>query len=837
MNISENNQPKKLNLDISLLNKNIIGEHSKVIYCNDDEKPKIRLINAYVNLKDNQYKNINLDGFEEENDAINDLLKKSILNIIDVNTFNFKQFFDKYLKHLKLNEKNKKESKKKLDEEEEKEKQKKDVKNDDKEESKKEKKEESDDEDKKENKEDDENDDKEESKNEKKEESDDEEKIEIKEDDENDDKEESKNEKKEESDDEEKIEIKEDDENEKKEEKIEEIEKQQKNDKKLVKKEEDLPIIEIRPAFNKYNKDKLDELTYIIDIYGEGLKQFLKKIYEEKQNNIISSIFSSVIHIKRINLDNINQGEFMKQLNSNNIYKNINQKSVNKKEKYVEKKDIIKRSIYNEERTKNIKYMLEDMCVLGNKIKNEIIQEKQNNCEKYISIEEATKNNKNIDEIFCLGLLAKNLENCGIITAIEKNPEQNDETIKQENIVLQFILNGLAEKKKYDFHFDFGEEKNNELLNNKEEQEKFHTKLKKKLSLGYNIPEEEIIITNPQKGSYQVDVIFMTEEFNTNIDADELKKKFKDDKEFKEISYLNQIHKSLIMEGCKLSTNMLDPRGNKKNGWSTGQKRGGFDYYPPLKGWKGFGVRVIDKYDNGNNDWIQNNGNSNEWAIAYHGTGVKMGSSFTLEKATNSILSGGFKAGWGQAYAGDNDARHPGKKVGIGVYCSPNPYVMESYARCAQSSTNINGIHYMMGFMMRVKPERIRYSDSQKDYWVLNGSTDEMRPYRIMVKAQGVEDDNGFLTYVDAMNRRNNVGNIYYYNIKGNDSGTVWGDHIYTDDSNIAKAAVLEGLCKIGEEKIVGIKIIEPKSSYNSICKNGISSSSWGYWEGSYIFV
>ena len=103
MNISENNQPKKLNLDISLLNKNIIGEHSKVIYCNDDEKPKIRLINAYVNLKDNQYKNINLDGFEEENDAINDLLKKSILNIIDVNTFNFKQFFDKYLKHLKLN--------------------------------------------------------------------------------------------------------------------------------------------------------------------------------------------------------------------------------------------------------------------------------------------------------------------------------------------------------------------------------------------------------------------------------------------------------------------------------------------------------------------------------------------------------------------------------------------------------------------------------------------------------------------------------------------------------------------------------------------------------------
>ena len=279
---------------------------------------------------------------------------------------------------------------------------------------------------------------------------------------------------------------------------------------------EELPIIEIRPAYNKNNKDKLDELTYIIDIYGEGLKQFLKKIYEEKQNNNISSIFSSVIHIKRLNLDNINQGEFMKELNSNNIDKNIKQNSENKEEKYVEtaeKKDIIKRIIYSEERTKNIKYMLEDMCALGNKIKNEIIKEKQNNPNNFVSIEEAI----HINELFCLGLLAKNLENCGIITAIEKNPKQNEETIFQENIVLQFILNGLAEKKKYDFHFDFGEERNNELLNNKEEQEKFHTKLKKKLSLGYNILEEEIIITNPQKGSYQVDVIFMTEEFNIQI--------------------------------------------------------------------------------------------------------------------------------------------------------------------------------------------------------------------------------------------------------------------------------------------------------------------------------
>jgi len=41
---------------------------------------------------------------------------------------------------------------------------------------------------------------------------------------------------------------------------------------------------------------------------------------------------------------------------------------------------------------------------------------------------------------------------------------------------------------------------------------------------------------------------------------------------------------------------------------------------------------------------------------------------------------------------------------------------------------------FIMGFIMRVKPNRIRYSKRKKEYWVLNGTIDEMRPYRIMIK-------------------------------------------------------------------------------------------------------
>ena len=100
----------------------------------------------------------------------------------------------------------------------------------------------------------------------------------------------------------------------------------------------------------------------------------------------------------------------------------------------------------------------------------------------------------------------------------------------------------------------------------------------------------------------------------------------------------------------------------------------------------------------------------------------------------------------------------------------------------------------------------------------------------------GGPENSEYSTNINCMNKRGNNGRCYYYLIKGSDEGTVWGDHIYTDDSNIAKAAVLEGKCKIGEEKEIRIKIIESKSSYSSCNRNGVSSIPYGYWDGSYIF-
>ena len=101
----------------------------------------------------------------------------------------------------------------------------------------------------------------------------------------------------------------------------------------------------------------------------------------------------------------------------------------------------------------------------------------------------------------------------------------------------------------------------------------------------------------------------------------------------------------------------------------------------------------------------------------------------------------------------------------------------------------------------------------------------------------GGPENSDYSTNIHAVNKRENIGRKYCYKIKGSSEGTVWGDNIYTDDSNIAKAAVLEGKCQLGQEKIVGIKMIEGKSSYSSASRYGVSSLSYGSWPASYIFT
>ena len=204
----------------------------------------------------------------------------------------------------------------------------------------------------------------------------------------------------------------------------------------------------------------------------------------------------------------------------------------------------------------------------------------------------------------------------------------------------------------------------------------------------------------------------------------------------KDNKFQNNIYKNLYSEleeslkiNQKINSYNLFPKVNKIN-WGKGGKRGGFEYKPPY-GWIGIGLNVMNKYDNKNSDWLGNDGNKNEWAVAYWGIGGE---------TIKYIAKGKFLAGRMKIYKDYDDIFHPGMKVGSGVIFFQNPKRLDELAQLNEKNNHlfdINGKKYVIALMVRVKPDKIRCpngDDNLNDIWVLNSSNDEVRPYRILFK-------------------------------------------------------------------------------------------------------
>ncbi len=75
-----------------------------------------------------------------------------------------------------------------------------------------------------------------------------------------------------------------------------------------------------------------------------------------------------------------------------------------------------------------------------------------------------------------------------------------------------------------------------------------------------------------------------------------------------------------------------------------------------------------------------------------------------------------------------------GEKVGLGVYCSPKNDIIKYYPEII----DFNGINYKVGFIVKLKPDKIRLQKTNKDLWVIKGNNNEIRPYvlfkKIMIK-------------------------------------------------------------------------------------------------------
>ena len=380
----------------------------------------------------------------------------------------------------------------------------------------------------------------------------------------------------------------------------------------------------------------------------------------------------------------------------------------------------------------NNKKILENICIYGNIMRNQIKNEIKLYPKRFINVDNALNLEKTDKELFVLGLLGNNLEKNGTEVVIEKEKKENEnDEEKNENLTsLEIIVSGKMQKKKYELHFDFGETKNEEYLNDKKEFEDLKERIKRKISKDYNIPKDEIIVTYPQKGSLKVQIIFEKDEFN-NLNITDFEEKFKGDRDFQELNNLKEIHTDVIFSICKLNKNLLDSRGNRCDNWGINEKRGNMPYDPPI-GWIGIGLNVWDQYDNGNNTWIGMINCPREWCVAYHGVGNNQVSN-QVKDIIGKIISDNFKSGTGQLHKCCNDKYHPGKKVGTGVYCTPNIKTAEDYSGVSE----INGQTYKTVLMVRVRPDAIRCCGEPghaKDYWVTNGTNDEIRPYRILYK-------------------------------------------------------------------------------------------------------
>ena len=154
---------------------------------------------------------------------------------------------------------------------------------------------------------------------------------------------------------------------------------------------------------------------------------------------------------------------------------------------------------------------------------------------------------------------------------------------------------------------------------------------------------------------------------------------------------------------------------------------------PPIS-YIDYGLR-LNKYDNGDNTWLNYNNVKGEWYIAYHGT---------QSDAAQAIINEEFRAGPNQYLEIEHNLNPLSNAYynicGKGVICSPIIKETEGYGK----GFKIQNKEYYFTFVCRVNPYQVRICGVYKNYWVVSGDDlydlnaikfdSEIRLYRILLK-------------------------------------------------------------------------------------------------------
>ena len=135
---------------------------------------------------------------------------------------------------------------------------------------------------------------------------------------------------------------------------------------------------------------------------------------------------------------------------------------------------------------------------------------------------------------------------------------------------------------------------------------------------------------------------------------------------------------------------------------------------------------MLEKYDEGNNDWLTNNSISSKWAIAYHGINSKNKSDIIKKLLKYIIIKKDLKKAISEIKKTSNDKRNWGK-VGKGIFLTPNIRIAEQYT----DIISFNKKKYKVLLMARVYIKGIREPENSQ-FWVLDDKN--IRIYRILFK-------------------------------------------------------------------------------------------------------
>lgn len=128
----------------------------------------------------------------------------------------------------------------------------------------------------------------------------------------------------------------------------------------------------------------------------------------------------------------------------------------------------------------------------------------------------------------------------------------------------------------------------------------------------------------------------------------------------------------------------------------------------------------------------------------------------------------------------------------------------------------------------------IKKLEDLQSYYARLGKLNEALAIREILKMIGAKASNAISEAVNLTQYRGQHGKVLYFEVIGRTSGTVYGQGTYTDDSDLATAAVHSGILKPGEKGRVKVTILAGQSQYVGTSANGITSREFSEWEGSF---